>query len=145
MDRAAVKAWKASPPFPDEPLAEFAAALIKLITTWCPVLPRGCVLTVPPQDASSPGPYAARVLGERVAEALGLDFADALSGSGAKHWHGVIHSLKQEPFGYNCTGLTPPMVLIVDDLATTGRTLRLSLEAIRGAGVPSFGFAFSGV
>jgi adenine/guanine phosphoribosyltransferase-like PRPP-binding protein len=37
------------------------------------------------------------------------------------------------------------MVLVVDDLATTGRTLRLSLAAIRSAGIPAFGFAFSGV
>jgi orotate phosphoribosyltransferase len=37
------------------------------------------------------------------------------------------------------------LVLIVDDLATTGRALRLSLSAVRGAGVPGFAFAFSGV
>jgi pyrimidine operon attenuation protein/uracil phosphoribosyltransferase len=37
------------------------------------------------------------------------------------------------------------MIIVVDDLATTGRTMRLALEAIRGAGVPAFGFAFSGV
>jgi orotate phosphoribosyltransferase len=36
------------------------------------------------------------------------------------------------------------MVLIVDDLITTGRTMRLSVEAIRAAGVAGFGFAFSG-
>jgi hypothetical protein len=84
-------------------------------------------------------------LGQRVAEALDLDFTEVLTRSEPKQWHGVIHALKQQPFVYNCTGPTPPMVLVVDDLATTGRTLRLSLQAIRGAGVPAFGFAVSGV
>jgi orotate phosphoribosyltransferase len=37
------------------------------------------------------------------------------------------------------------MVLVVDDLITTGRTMRLSIEAIRAAGVAAFGFEFSGV
>jgi orotate phosphoribosyltransferase len=37
------------------------------------------------------------------------------------------------------------MVVIVDDLITTGRTMRLSVEAIRAAGVAGFGFGFSGV
>jgi hypothetical protein len=79
------------------------------------------------------------------ASALGFDFAEILTRTEVKQWHGVIHALQQGPFVYNCMGPILPMVLIVDDLATTGRTLRLSLEAIRGAGIPAFGFAFSGV
>jgi orotate phosphoribosyltransferase len=37
------------------------------------------------------------------------------------------------------------MVWIVDDPITSGRTMRLAVEAIRGAGVAAFGFGFSGV
>jgi adenine/guanine phosphoribosyltransferase-like PRPP-binding protein len=37
------------------------------------------------------------------------------------------------------------MVLVVDDLITSGRTMRLAVEAIRTAGAAVFGFAFSGV
>jgi predicted amidophosphoribosyltransferase len=37
------------------------------------------------------------------------------------------------------------MVLVVDDLVTTGATMRRSLEATRAAGVAAFGFGFSGV
>jgi adenine/guanine phosphoribosyltransferase-like PRPP-binding protein len=37
------------------------------------------------------------------------------------------------------------MVVIVDDLITSGRTLRLSIEAIRSAGLAASGFGFSGV
>jgi predicted amidophosphoribosyltransferase len=33
------------------------------------------------------------------------------------------------------------MVVIVDDLVTTGATMRRSLEAIRAAGVAAFGFS----
>jgi adenine/guanine phosphoribosyltransferase-like PRPP-binding protein len=36
------------------------------------------------------------------------------------------------------------MVVIVDDLVTSGRTMRLSIEAIRAAGTAAFGFGFSG-
>jgi orotate phosphoribosyltransferase len=37
------------------------------------------------------------------------------------------------------------MVVIVDDLITSGRTMWLSIEAIRAAGVAAFDFGFSGV
>jgi orotate phosphoribosyltransferase len=37
------------------------------------------------------------------------------------------------------------MVLVVDDLVTSGRTMRLSVETIRAAGVVAFGFGSSGV
>jgi predicted amidophosphoribosyltransferase len=37
------------------------------------------------------------------------------------------------------------MVVIVDDLVTTGATMRRSLAAIRAAGVAAFGFGYSGV
>jgi hypothetical protein len=36
------------------------------------------------------------------------------------------------------------MVLIVDDLVTTGSSMRRSISAVRALGVAAFGFAFSG-
>jgi orotate phosphoribosyltransferase len=36
------------------------------------------------------------------------------------------------------------MVVVVGDLVTSGRTMRLSVEAIRAAGVAALGFAASG-
>jgi orotate phosphoribosyltransferase len=36
------------------------------------------------------------------------------------------------------------MILVLDDLATSGVTMRRSLEAIRNAGVAAFGFAYNG-
>jgi adenine/guanine phosphoribosyltransferase-like PRPP-binding protein len=38
----------------------------------------------------------------------------------------------------------PAIVIVLDDLISSGRTMELSLEAIRQAGVMAFGMAFSG-
>jgi hypothetical protein len=150
--RAAIKAWKrcacaksAISPFDPVKLAEFSAALAGLIRTWSPILPPGTLLTVPPQGASAPSPYAALALGRAVAEALGLPLAEVLTRTDVKRWHGPHHSLRQAPFACTLRDPAPTMVLIVDDLVTTGATMRRSLEAIRATGVAAFGFAFSGV
>ena len=143
--RAAIKAWKRTAPFDPAKLAEFSAALAGLIRAWSPVLPPGTILTVPPQGASAPGPYAALALGRAVAEALGLPLAEVLTRTDVKRWHGPHHSLRQAPFVARLPAPAPTMVLILDDLVTTGATMRRSLEAIRSAGVAAFGFGFSGV
>ena len=83
--------------------------------------------------------------GEAVADALGLPFAEILSRTEPKRWHGPHHALRQAPFVCTLPEPAPTMVVIVDDLVTTGRTMRLSVEAIRAAGVAAFGFGFSGV
>jgi predicted amidophosphoribosyltransferase len=80
-----------------------------------------------------------------VAEALGLPFAEVLTRTDVKRWHGVQPSLRQAPYLAALPEPAPPMVLIVDDLCTTGATMRRSLVAIRNAGTTGFGFAFSGV
>jgi predicted amidophosphoribosyltransferase len=80
-----------------------------------------------------------------VAEALGLPLAEVLTRTDVKRWHGPHHSLRQAPFVAALPEPLPTMVLIVDDLVTTGATMRRSLEAIRATGVAAFGFAFSGV
>jgi predicted amidophosphoribosyltransferase len=143
--RAAIKAWKRTAPFDPAELAGFAAAVADLVRAWSPVLPPRTILTVPPQGASAPGPYAARELGRAVADALGLPFAEILSRTEPKRWHGPHHALRQAPFACKSPAPAPTMVLVVDDLVTTGRTMRLAVEAIRAAGVAAFGFGFSGV
>jgi predicted amidophosphoribosyltransferase len=140
--RSAIKAWKRSAPFDPAALAGFAAALVR---AWSPILPPGTIVTVPPQGASASGPYAARELGQAVANALGLPFAEMLSRTEPKRWHGPHHALRQAPFVCTLPYPAPTMVLIVDDLITSGRTMRLSVEAIRAAAVAGFGFGFSGV
>jgi adenine/guanine phosphoribosyltransferase-like PRPP-binding protein len=105
----------------------------------------GTIITVQPQGASAPGPYAALALGRGVAEALGLPFVEALGRTDVKRWHGPHHSMRQAPFSCALPDPAPTMALIVDDTVTSGWTMRLSVEAIRSAGVAAFGFGFSGV
>ena len=79
-----------------------------------------------------------------MAAALGVPFVEALARTDRKRWHGPHSSLGQAPFV--CSLPAPPltMVLVVDDLVTSGRTMQLSLTTIRAAGVAAFGFAVSG-
>jgi hypothetical protein len=142
--RARVKAWKRTHPLDPAALAEFAAAVADLVRAWSPILPAGTVVTVPPQGASAPGPYAALELGQAVAGALGLPLAEVLARTDVKRWHGPHSSLRQAPYACTLPDPAPPMVLVVDDLVTSGRTMRHSIEAIRQAGAAAFGFAFSG-
>ena len=86
-----------------------------------------------------------RALGQRVAEALGLPFSgEVLTRTEPKLWHGPHASLRQTPYVCALPDPAPPMVLVVDDLCTSGRTMRYSIEAIRAAGAAAFGFAYSG-
>jgi hypothetical protein len=132
-------------PFDEAMLTGFSAGLAGLIRAWSPILPAGTVVTVPPQGASAPGPYAADALGRGVAEALGLRFAEALGRTDSKRWHGPHHSLRQASFRWELPGgVVPPMILVVDDLVTSGATVQRSLEAVRAAGIMAFAFAYSG-
>jgi adenine/guanine phosphoribosyltransferase-like PRPP-binding protein len=80
-----------------------------------------------------------------VAEALGLPFATVLSRTDVKRWHGPHAALRQAPFVCSLPDPAPSVILVIDDLVTSGRTMKLSLAACRGAGVPAFGFGYSGV
>jgi hypothetical protein len=144
-DRYAIKSWKLAAPFDPITLAAFVTGLVGLIRAWSPVLPSGTLVTVPPPGASAPGPYAAAELGRLVAAELAVPFVEILSRADVKRWHGPHHSLRQGPFECLLPEPAPVMVLIVDDLVTSGATMRRSLEAIRNARVATFGFAFSGV
>ena len=72
-----------------------------------------------------------RALGQRVAEALGLPFSGEVLALPQFRWRPCHSEPKQS-------------ILVVDDLCTSGRTMRHSIEAIRAAGAAAFGFAFSG-
>jgi hypothetical protein len=80
-DRVAIKAWKQAVPFDHEKAAKFVEGLTALVGLWAPVIPDGAVLTIPPQGASAPGPYAADFLVKLVADKLGLPFVPMLARS----------------------------------------------------------------
>lgn len=142
--RDRIKSWKRSAPFDPAESAAIVQALAALARAWSPILPPGTVATVPPQGASAPGPYAAFTLAAATAEALGVPFALMLSRTDEKRWHGPLHALRQSPFTCDLPAEAPAMALVLDDLITSGATMKLSLSAIRAAGVAAFGFAFSG-
>ena len=86
-----------------------------------------------------------RALGQRVAEALGLPFSGEVSTrTEPKRCYDPHSRLRQARYVAAVPDPTPTLVLIVDDLCTSGRTMRHSIEAIRAAGAAAFGFAFSG-
>jgi hypothetical protein len=144
-DRAAIVGWKSTVPFDPELLAGFAAGLAGLIRAWSPVLAPSAAVTTPPQGASLGGPYAAEALGRAVAEALGLFYIPMLRRTDGKLYHGPWDSRRQAPYVVEMPDPPPGLIVVVDDLATSGTTLRLALEAIRGAGLMAFGFGYSGV
>lgn len=145
QDRARIRLWKRSAPFDPSERDRFAEALAALARAWSGVLPVGTIATCPPQGASAPGPYAALELARVAAGILGVPFVEVLARQGRKRWHGPHEALRQAPFIATIPDPAPPMVLVLDDLVTSGATLKRSIAALNAAGVAGFGFAFSGV
>lgn len=151
-DRDAIKAWKRRRPLEPGAAAPFVERLAELVELWCPVLPSGLVVTSPPQGVSAPeGPAcdAAAILARLVAERLVVPYRPMLrrSPGESKKYHGHHYALAQAPFTATIPEgpARPAIALIVDDLSTSGVTMKLSLEVIRGPGIAAFGFAFSGI
>jgi hypothetical protein len=148
--RDKIKRWKNENPLNPAETAEFSASLEELVRLWAGnTFPGRVLVTVPPRGASAFGkasewPYAAGHLAESVSDRLGFPFALTLSRTSTKRHHGIHYSLAQGAFTFRMRLERPDLILVVDDLVTTGATMRLSLAAIRGAGVPAFGFCFSG-
>ncbi len=147
-DRSALMAWKSAAPYDPGQAVAFGQALAALIRRWSPVLPRDAIVTTPPPGASAARglPYAAALIGEAAAAALGLRYATALARIGEKTRHGPWAAREQAAFEVLALpDPRPSLVLVLDDAATSGRTMRLALEALRGAGLMAFGFVFTGV
>ena len=68
--------------------ARYADALAALVEKALPVRPPGTVLTIPPQGASWPGQYYARLLARRVANRLGMPLVELLERHERKLHHG---------------------------------------------------------
>ena len=121
---------------------ELAGDLADLITEAIPTLPKGTMVTSPPQGASEPGLYYAEALGKAVADVLAVEYRTLLARTDTKTEHGPMKSLQQKPYAVTTKA---GAALVVDDLTTSGTTMKLALEALRAAGVPAWGFAYSGV
>ncbi len=119
-----------------------AQEVVDLVHPWQPSIPVDWTVTTPPQGASAGKEYAAGFLAKAVADKLGLTYLPTLARPGEKRWHGRHYALEQEPF--EILVKPPSVALVVDDMMTSGSTMRLSLEALRKAGVSAFGFSWCG-
>ena len=119
-----------------------SAAISRLILEWNPVLPQDTIITWPPQGASYPMPYKAEMIGRAIALRLSCKPMTTLTRQSAKRWHGPHHSLIQDPFIVvaNHSG----MALVIDDLLTSGATMKNSLLALRSSNIMAFGFVAAG-
>jgi len=125
-------------------ILDFAAEVAALIRHWLPTPPVGCIVTCPPQGASWPGEYYAAKLAAAVAEKIGLTFRAVIQRTDEKTRHGKQAALAQEPFVVPAQAGPIPAAIVVDDLITSGTTMKLSLAALAAAGVPVYGFAWHG-
>lgn len=140
--RHEVTAWKAAANPDPATTQRFAADLVDLIRQFSPTLPSDAIVTMPPQGASAPGRYHARLLAEAVAEQIGRPCQETLIRNRPKRGHHPQESRRQEP--YTIKAQTPRFAIVLDDMVTSGTTMRLSLEALRGAGAVALGFAYAG-
>jgi hypothetical protein len=140
-NRARLLAWKLSSEEDPAVTAALADELAALVEKALPVRPSGCVLTIPPQGASWPGQYFARLLGRRVATRLNMPLVELLERADRKLHHGRRDSLSQDSYAVN---MAVPAAIVLDDLITSGRTMNLSLDALRAAKIPAWGFALNG-
>ena len=120
--RRRIVAWKLAADEDGEQTAALADELAALVNQALPVRPSGCVLTIPPQGASWPGPYYARLLARRVATRLALPLVEMIERTDAKHYHGPHAALEQTPCALKTT---VPAAIVLDDLITSGRTMAL--------------------
>jgi len=138
--------WKGNPLLYPHVTDTLSSEIVALILAWSPVLLPDWVITTPPQGASiehtQDGMYPAGILAQSCAVALGLDNVTTLKRTKSKTRHHPMASLEQVPY---LVSLRPPSVaLVVDDMITSGTTLRFSLSALRSVDVPAFGFAWVG-
>lgn len=142
----AYKRWKLDPAANHEITDVMATELVSLIQSWQPLIPMDWVVSAPPQGASihktKNGDYPASFLAKSVANKLGIQCELGISRAEDKRYHGRYQSMAQAP--YTVSRFPKGPVLLVDDMITSGTTLRLSQAALAEGRVPSWAFAWVG-
>ena len=146
IDPAQFYGWKADPESVGKVADMIANELIGLIRSWQPVLLNDWVITTPPQGASlfktRDGVYPAGVVGKLVSCGLGLDYLTIFERQEVKRWHSTHQTFLASPFQLR---IKPPSVLlIVDDMITSGNTIRNCLDVCWEHNIPAWGFAWVG-
>lgn len=140
--KTAVVREKLSPAWNHDRLKAWADDLARLIRAWIKRLPKGTIITPPPQGASWPGAYFAGALAERVAGLLGCPWTLGFTRADQKLYHHPMEALRQGPFTY--AGPQAELVIVIDDLITSGATMKRAITAVQEAGIPVYGFAIYG-
>lgn len=134
-------AWKQDPVFHHAIAQKASVEVSQMILAWQPVIPRDWMITTAPSGKSHGNEhYPAAILAKEVASSLGLGYETMLVRNDRKSRHGKFASLEQSPYSVCFT--PPSVVLVIDDILTSGTTMRLSLEALSRTGIPAFGFAY---
>lgn len=134
--------WKDAPSAHPDVTEHFASQLVELIRSVFPVIPGDWLITTPPpgKSAYTGREYPAGFLAKAIANKLDREFLTVFEPQAHKKYRGRFESLKrQETFELLCT--PPAPVIVVDDLVTSGHTLKICLCTLERAGV--LGFAFS--
>lgn len=70
-----------------------------------------------------------------------MPLAEIIARTDEKHHHGRRASLDQEAY---VSTMSVPAAIVIDDLVTSGHTMKLSLDALRAAEIPAWGFGLNG-
>jgi predicted amidophosphoribosyltransferase len=107
-----------------------------------PTLPAGTIIVTPPQGAST-GTFAAGMIADTVSATIGAPHVPrCIERTYRKRHRGWRYTRKQKPFRVSLTD-RPALALVIDDLATTGTTLRMTVEALRREGIAALGFCYA--
>jgi ComF family protein len=116
-----------------------AAICVELLDARLPLLPSDvAVVPVPtvPTHVRTRGFDHAALMARRFAKARGLRYAAPLrrTGDGTQHFKSRTERLQTAAAGLEAKKAVPERVLLVDDICTTGATLRACAHTLRGVG-----------
>lgn len=141
-DQKKIMTAKLSAAWDSSLIATLAEHIAQLITLWLPNLPENAMLTPPPQGASWPGSYFAGDLCDAVAARLSRASGRAIIRTDEKHYHHPMEALRQAPYTYQ--GPQVPLTIVIDDIITSGATMKRALKAAQEREIPAYGFAYYG-
>ena len=142
QNREKMIAWKMNATGEDETeTARYADALAALVEKALPVRPPGTVLTIPPQGAAGQGSTTPGCWPAGLRIGWGCHWSNSWSVPTASCTTGGEIRLPRIRIRVN---MAVPAAVVIDDLITTGKTMSLSLDALRAAETPAWGFALNG-
>ena len=133
-----LKAWKKNPEIYPSVTTRMAVDISTLLrwVLWIdsPVNYHHLVISTPPQGVSKGKPYPAGFLGKEVSNILSFDYTVIFDTQDNRKYHGRMESLRKSPKEYIAIVQPDCPCILIDDLCTTGETLRKSRDALLSVG-----------